>query len=480
MAGVKVRRALRDRAFAVAVLVGAAPFVFLVGMSRFELIRAESELDRLRQTCTVVGERLDANDSLGQIAEFLRTSESAANQRIRIARRDGARLLEVDRSLERNTFIGFGDFFYGPAAPGLSMFESQAGPLALRPESLSGGYGEGVRLAVGGNLLVQAVNQWRTPEMQVHVQGYSRRAALPTFTTQRQIIKWASLSVAIALVAAWVLSRRLVAPIDRLREELLSRTASAVPKTPISTERTDEVGELARAFDSVFGALAEQKAVNESFMADLAHELKNPVAAIRACADVMMDRSLTPERSAKLTEVLHASAFQLDRLVTQFLELSRAEAGLPAEAREQVHLQALIDGLRSTFETDPRFATVTWRGERLPADVVVLGISSRLERAFGNLMLNALSFAGDAGWVQVDVRRVAGAVEVSTIDSGPGIAPEHLPRLFERFHTTRGDAKGTGLGLALTRAIIVAHGGTIHVSSPSSGGAAFVVQLPVA
>ena len=108
------------------------------------------------------------------------------------------------------------------------------------------------------------------------------------------------------------------------------------------------------------------------------------------------------------------------------------------------------------------------------------GVPSRLERAFGNLILNALSFAGEAGWIRVDVTVLERELEVSIIDSGPGIEAEQLPKLFERFYTTRGDAKGTGLGLALTRAIVEAHGGTIRAVSSASGGAAFIVRLPSA
>ncbi|MCA2980816.1 MAG: HAMP domain-containing histidine kinase, partial [Myxococcaceae bacterium] len=172
------------------------------------------------------------------------------------------------------------------------------------------------------------------------------------------------------------------------------------------------------------------------------------------------------------------SSAQLDRLVSQFLELARAEAGLPAEAREVVPLGALLRGLSSTWASDPRVASVTWALAGLEAQADVLGVPSRLERAFGNLLSNAASFAGASGRVELTLEASPTDVWVHLVDSGPGIDPAHLPRVFERFFTTRLEAGGTGLGLAMTKAIIEAHGGSISVESPPGRGARFSVRLP--
>jgi two-component system sensor histidine kinase ChvG len=194
----------------------------------------------------------------------------------------------------------------------------------------------------------------------------------------------------------------------------------------------------------------------------------------------MAQGGLTPERVAKLTQGLLQSSAQLDRLVTQFLELARAEAGLPQEPRELLEVGALLSGLQSGFAVDPRFSTVRWQLTGLETKAPVQGIATRLERAFSNLMLNALAFAGDGGLVQVSLSVDAGRVQVRIEDSGPGIDPAHLPRLFERFFTTRQERNGTGLGLALTRAIVEAHQGRVTAESPSGSGAVFSVTLPKA
>jgi signal transduction histidine kinase len=165
-------------------------------------------------------------------------------------------------------------------------------------------------------------------------------------------------------------------------------------------------------------------------------------------------------------------------LVTEFLELAGAEAGLSHEQREPVDVAAVLRGLQAGLAADPRWQAVTWKLGGLKAPSVVPGVTVRLERAFRNLLINALSFAGDTPWVEVALRRHEETCEVTVRDSGPGISPEQLPHLFERFFTTRRERSGTGLGLALTHAIVQAHGGSITVSSPPGQGAAFVVRLP--
>ena len=108
--------------------------------------------------------------------------------------------------------------------------------------------------------------------------------------------------------------------------------------------------------------------------------------------------------------------------------------------------------------------------------MVVQGVASRLESVLRNLLDNALSYARTR--VCIEVNRVVGEAEIVVSDDGPGIPPEDMPRVFDRFFTTRGDRRGTGLGLALARAVAEAHGGTIQAQSPPGGGARFVVRLP--
>jgi two-component system sensor histidine kinase ChvG len=239
-----------------------------------------------------------------------------------------------------------------------------------------------------------------------------------------------------------------------------------------------EIGDLAASFNTLMTALAERSQETEAFLADVAHEFKNPIATIRAAAEQLESPTTPQARRAQLAEMILRSSASLDALVSQFLDLARAEAGLPKEVREPVNLSALLSGLVGTFRLDVRYAGVTFRVEASPPPCVISGVSTRMESAFRNLLDNAASFAGVGGTVDVRLDASNGCAEVIITDNGPGIPAELLPRLFERFLTTRGDRRGTGLGLALTRAVIEAHGGAIVARSPEGQGAQFVVRLP--
>jgi two-component system sensor histidine kinase ChvG len=242
--------------------------------------------------------------------------------------------------------------------------------------------------------------------------------------------------------------------------------------------REDEVGDLALAFNALLDALAERSRSNEAFVADLAHEFKNPVAAIRACAERLgSEEKLDETRAKRLAEVLSQSSRRLDALVTQFLELARAEAGLPNEGREDVDVAALARGIVDGARGDARFGSVTFEVRAPETTRTVRGVAHRLEAALRNLVDNAASFAGEGGRVTVEVAESDGAIEVAVSDSGPGIAADDLPRVFDRFFTKREREGGTGLGLALTRAVVQAHGGTVRAESPPKSGARFVVRL---
>lgn len=470
------RRTLRNRLFAGVFAVTVAPFVVLVSMSRWEIHQASLTEAADRATLAAFAAEVEAHGVDGARA-WADARAKAEHQRLRAVTSSGDVLFDVDGSDAPGGAAALADFMYGPVGPPLQTLEGDWGPLLRRPEVQTG---ESSRFAPGGNLQVHSVAQVLEGGVVLHVLGHSRRAALPSVTRGRQLAKVLSLALAVAVVLAWLASRQLLGPLERLRAELLARATTAVPRAGIDLGRSDELADVADAFNALLEALAARTRTNEAFLSDLAHELKNPVAAVRTCAELLAQGGVSEERAAKLTGVLLQSSAQLDRLVSQFLELARAEAGLPAEEREPVPLGALLQGLQSTYASDPRFAGVRWTLSGLETKADVSGVATRLERAFGNLLSNAASFAGDAGHVEVSLETTGGDVRVHIADSGPGIDPAHLPRLFERFFTTRLEKGGTGLGLALTRAIIEAHGGRIAVESPPGQGARFTVTLPLA
>jgi signal transduction histidine kinase len=275
-----------------------------------------------------------------------------------------------------------------------------------------------------------------------------------------------------AIALGWWLGWRMVRPIERLRSQALVQVDKLSRGTPLELGRRDEFGDLAVALNRLIGEVRGHAQAHEAALADLAHELKNPVAAIRAAAEALQDRSDDPERTRKLAGVIDDAGGRLDRLVHQFLELARAEAGLGGEAREPIDLVALACGVVASTRSDPRWSSITFTCTDT-GEASMTGVSARIETALRNLVDNAASFAKS----KVDVRVVAGeVVTIEVTDDGPGIAKDDLPRVFDRFHSKR--QHGTGLGLALVRAIAEAHDGTASVRQPATGGSTFVLELP--
>jgi two-component system sensor histidine kinase ChvG len=320
-----------------------------------------------------------------------------------------------------------------------------------------------------GNLQVCAAAE-RVGDLVVLVEGSSRRALGALYDSRRQLTKLTGFVLALAIVLWWWMVRRMVRPVEALRSEVLARADAAVPRADLSIARRDEIGDLTAAFNTLIAALGDRTRATEAFVADLAHELKNPVATVRACAERLHDAKSADDGTRRMADALDKSAARLDAIVSQLLEVARAEAGLPNEPREAVDVAKIA---RAVAANDTR---VDVKGADAPA--LVRGVALRVESVVRNLVDNGLAFAGQSGWVRVRVGTSTGSVVLSVEDSGPGIAKDDLPRVFDRFYTTRGAERGTGLGLALVRAIVEAHGGTVLAESPPGQGARFIVTLP--
>ena len=301
------------------------------------------------------------------------------------------------------------------------------------------------------------------------------------FETQIEELLRLTLAVLpIALLVAWWLGWRLVRPIENLRRQIFERMGESGRKKQdaLSVLGRDEFSELAEAFNALLDRLAERDAANEAFIADLAHEFKNPVAAIRACAESLEDSDgVDGGRALRLAGILQRSSGQLDDLVTQLLDLARAESGMAGEVRERMDLSRLARGVVEAAAEDERFAAVRFRVE---ADAAhwIHGVPGRLESAVRNLVYNAASFNAEGGEVVVQVAAAGATTRLEVRDTGPGIEAADLPRVFDRFFTTRGGSSGTGLGLALVRAICEGHGGRVTVRSEPGVMTCFAMELP--
>jgi signal transduction histidine kinase len=477
-------RSLRTSALLVVLAVVASPLVFVFGMNAVESLfvgrtRARAIEGRDEAASVVGGSPADLSAVSARIDAIAR----GRDQRIRLILPDGSTPIDQDHLVGRGWLFAVGDAVYGPDRVAvLTTFDRQRGPLPDRPEvreARTAGQAERCEHSALGNLEIcdaaTTVTLAGGELAVVHAQGSSRRALDTLYASRRQLLKLTGFVLALA-IGLWVwMGRQMVRPVEALRDELLARARVAVPKADLVVARHDEIGDVAAAFNALMAALAERGRANEAFVADLAHELKNPVASARACAERLASEvPLDDERRRRLADALGASAARLDVLVTQFLELARAEGGLPDEAREPVDVGALVRGIAEARVegTGPALEVSVREGDVLSVE----GVPSRIESVLRNLVDNALSFARSV--VRVEVVRETAGVRVAVSDDGPGIALEDMPRVFERFFTRRADRQGTGLGLALARAIVEAHGGSIHVEAATGGGARFVVHLP--
>lgn len=256
--------------------------------------------------------------------------------------------------------------------------------------------------------------------------------------------------------------------------------------------RPDEIGDLAQALDRMTSALADRIAMTESFAADVAHELKNPLTSIRSATETVL-RVQDPDARAKLLTVIAADVGRLDRLITDISRATRIEAETARGANERVDLGRFLADLTDVYAQLRREgqAAVTFRGP-VPEGAETLGQAGPLGQVFRNLIDNALSFTPKEGVVTVSValerRRDGPWVRAMVEDQGPGIPAEALARIFERFYTQRpaGAAFGgnSGLGLSIARAIVDQHKGKIWAENIGDAdqplGARLIVELPAA
>jgi len=278
------------------------------------------------------------------------------------------------------------------------------------------------------------------------------------------------LGAAAALAAGWI-GREIAQPIEALgafSERVSTGERSAAPPPVFGRE----VMRLSRSLDSMRRQL-EGRPFVETFAADLSHELKNPVAAIRASAEVLEDGALEePEQARRFVLRIRESTERIERLLSELLSLARIEAR-GAEAFEPVDLRALVERTIDAFGDAAARVVFESHGE-----VRVRGDAGWLARAVSNLVDNALAHSPEGSPVRVRVVREA-QVELS-VESRGAIPVYVRERVFRRFVTTRGDKGGSGLGLAIVRAVAEAHAGQAELSQPGPDAVVFKLKIPAA
>jgi two-component system sensor histidine kinase ChvG len=280
--------------------------------------------------------------------------------------------------------------------------------------------------------------------------------------------------------------RRLADGAERVRRRIRSRV-----EIPDFTGRRDEIGELSGALRDMTNALYSRIEAIESFAADVAHELRNPLTSLRSAVETL-PLAKTDQGRQRLLAVIEHDVKRLDRLISDISDASRLDAELQRQEAAPIDLAKLLDALvkaANEIRSDDVNVTLTFEGSAL-SNFKVAGHDSRLGQVVSNLVDNARSFSPPGGTVRITCRRLKDEVEILVDDDGPGIRPEALDKIFERFYTDRpehGFGQNSGLGLSISKQIIEAHGGKIRVENRTSVaaghgervlGARFVVRLP--
>jgi signal transduction histidine kinase len=296
-----------------------------------------------------------------------------------------------------------------------------------------------------------------------------------------QFLLAGALSAGIALLMARWLARGMTQPL-RDMASAARRMETGDYGVRVETRSRDEVGRLAQAFNRMSTELENLERTRRDLVANVSHELKTPIAAIRAHLENLLDGVEHPD--PRTLQVMLTQTERLGRLVEQLLDLSRLESGEVPLQRETVAVAPLVDRVFSEIGVSRAASDVALR-RRIDADVPALDADpERVHQVLYNLVDNAVRFTPPGGEVTVEARPTGGRVEISVTDTGVGIAPEHLPRLFERFY--RVDASrsredgGTGIGLAIARSVVEAHGGHIRAESVLGQGSVFAFDLPAA
>lgn len=250
----------------------------------------------------------------------------------------------------------------------------------------------------------------------------------------------------------------------------------------IETRSGDEVGQLAIAFNRMSAELEVLERSRRDLVANVSHELKTPITAIRAHLENLADGIEQPDRETM--QVMLNQTERLGRLVDQLLDLSKLESGEVPLQLEPMALAPAIEQVLSEFSVGRAVTDISLTAD-VPDDLGVEADGERIHQVLFNLVDNAVRFTPPGGAVTIRAWRDDDRVQIEVHDTGVGVAAEHLPRLFERFYRadparSRDDGGGTGIGLAIARSIVEGHGGRITATSRPGNGATFTFDLPAA
>lgn len=456
-----------------------------------------------------------------RVAPLLRRLISPTDTRARIYDRDGTLLLDSSTLYSRGDILRFD--LPSPFAQKPGFFERQwnsiykrvlRGELPLYKELGPGngkGYEEVANALIGAKSSVVRTNERGEVIVSVAVPVQRFRAIHGALLLSTQggeiddaveserllILGVFGIAALVMVLLSVLLAGTIGGPVRRLAsaaERVRRRTRSRV-EIPDFTSRSDEIGHLSGAIRDMTDALYSRIEAIESFAADVAHELKNPLTSLRSAVETLPLVKNNESRDRLLAVIQH-DVRRLDRLISDISDASRLDAEMQRQEAAPVDLERLLTAVVKIANEVPRDDGVRimlsfTRDAGAPESYVVPGHDSRLGQVIDNLVANARSFSPPGGTVRVTCRRLKTQVEIIVDDDGPGIRPDALERIFERFYTDRpeqGFGQNSGLGLSISRQIVEGHGGRIWAENrygrPAADntrevqGARFVVCLP--
>lgn len=294
-------------------------------------------------------------------------------------------------------------------------------------------------------------------------------------------------ALAVSTLLSLFLARTIVVPLRALVQAAIRVRQGRdrqveVPRLP---QRRDEIGLLARAISDMTAALRQRIDAVDSFAADVAHEIKNPLSSLRNATETLGTVE-DPALRAQLLEIARHDVRRIDRLVSDISDASRIDSELSRATFERVNLVALTRAIVGNREDRDQNAGHPIRVHSPLESIAVMGEPSRLERVIINLLDNAVSFSPPAAEVLVEIAAAGDRVTMSVIDAGPGIPEDQREQVFQRFHSLRPEGEDfghhSGLGLAIARSVAEAHDGTLVASARPDGrpGACLTLELPAA
>jgi len=312
-----------------------------------------------------------------------------------------------------------------------------------------------------------------------------RLVALSLFTDELLpfFLEGGAIALLLSLGLAFLIARWVADPLQSMlaaaREVPEGATAPVRPAGP------REVQDVMRAFNSMVARVHASQSSQREFVANVSHELKTPLTSIQGFAQAILDGTAeTLEARQQAAQAILSESSRMHRMALDLLDLARLDSGTADLQMGRVDVSLLLHGVAEKFAplAQKAVVTISVEAENLPS---IIGDGDRLAQVFTNLLDNALKFTPSGGSAILGAHRAGNMVEISVKDTGVGIAPEALPHVFDRFYQgdasrARNDRQGAGLGLAIAREIVGAHGGKISVQSQPGQGTNFIVALPLA